>query len=264
MRGMDEDATFDHQPATQEEYAPQAPSTAPARFSPQDYYNIYSTDPSPQNLNQVMNSLKPVIAQSLVGIGEHNNPMLTEKARIFALQAVKKYSPEYGASLHTWVRGQLMQLNRARREMNSPIKVPERIQLDAFHIKTKENEFIDKHGREPDVHELADITRLPVKRIAKVRTQFYRVPTSMSLPEESLTQAQTDYTDETMSYIFDSADYIDRKLMEHRFGYGGGEIIPNQDLAAKLRLRPDAVSKRYKKLEAKIRQTHDILSKTYE
>lgn len=239
------------------------PTPTPARFSPQDYYNIYSKEPSQDNLNRVMDSLKPVISQSLVSLGESQNSMLTEKARIFALQAVKKYSPDYGASLHTWVRGQLMQLNRAKREMNSPIKVPERIQLDAFHLKNKESEFIDKYGREPDIHELADITKMPVKRIAKVRNQFYKVPSTMSLPEESLTQYQPDYLQETMGYIFEDCDYVDRKLMEHRFGYGGGEILPNQVLAAKLGIRPDAVSKRYKKLEDKIRQTHEILSKTF-
>jgi hypothetical protein len=243
---------------------PTTVSPAPARFSPQDHYQNYAQNPSQENLNKVMTSLKPVINQSLVSLGESSNPLLEERARIYAVQAIKKYSPDYGASLHTWVRGQLMQLNRARRELNSPIKVPERIQLDAFHIRNKEAEFRDKHGRDPDVQELSDITKLPVKRLAKVRTQFFKVPTSAAMPDESVSKFQSDYLDESMGYVFDSCDYVDRKILEHRFNYGGGELLPNHVIGTMLGIRPDVLSKRYKKLQDKINKTYEVISKTYE
>jgi hypothetical protein len=249
-------------PVSPEPAAP--PTPAPARFSPQDHYTNYAKDPSPGNLNKVITSLKPVINQSLVSLGESNNPLLEEKARIYAVQAVKKYSPDYGASLHTWVRGQLMQLNRARRELNSPIKVPERIQLDAFHIRNKEQEFRELRGRDPDVQELSDLTHLPVKRLAKVRSQFYKVPTSAAMPDDSVSKYQSDYLDEAMGYVFDSCDYVDRKILEHRFNYGGGENLPNHVLGTMLGVRPDVLSKRYKKLEHKINNTYSTIARTYE
>ncbi len=241
-----------------------APTPVPARFSPQDHYNVYAADPSVENLNKVMTSLKPVINQSMVSLGESDNPLLAERAKIYTVQAIKKYSPEYGASLHTWVRGQLMQLNRARRELNSPIKVPDRIQIDAFHIKNKEAAFRDEHGRDPDVHELADITHMPVKRIAKVRSQFFKVPSSGAMPDEGVTTSKSDYLDEAMGYVFEDCDYIDRKILEHRFNYGGGEMLPNHVIGTQLGVRPDVLSKRYKKLEDKINKTYSVIAKTYE
>jgi DNA-directed RNA polymerase specialized sigma subunit len=40
--------------------------------------------------------------------------------------------------------------------VNQPVKVPERVQLDAYTISRAEKEFYDKHNREPDVEELAE------------------------------------------------------------------------------------------------------------
>lgn len=243
---------------------PEPPAPTPARFSPQDHYQVYTNDPTPENMNKLMVSLKPAINQSLVSLGEGDNPLLEEKAKIYTVQAIKKYSPDYGASLHTWVRGQLMQLNRARRELNSPIKVPERIQLDAFHIRNKEMDFRDKYGRDPDVHELADITKMPVKRITKVRSQFFKVPGAGAVPDEAVTKYKSDYLEEAMGYVFEDCDYVDRKLLEHRFNYGGGEQLPNHIIGTMLGVRPDVLSKRYKKLEDKINRTYSTIANTYE
>lgn len=246
--------------------APATPAIHPSqtKLDPQVAFEQYSAAPDNVNLNRVVQSLRPVISQALVNVGEGGNPLLEEKAKLFTVQAIKKYDPQYGASLHTWVRNQLMQLNRAKREMNSPIKVPERIQLDAYHLKNKEIEFFEKHGRDPDVSELADISHMPVKRIKKIRQQYLKVPSFNDIPEEHFAQYQSDYLDESMGYVFEDSEFIDRKIMEHRFGYGGAEILPNHILAEMLRIRPDALSKRFKRIENRINTTYETIKKTYE
>lgn len=230
---------------------------------PQEAFGAYTVDPSPANMTKVMGALQPAVNQSLAQIGESGNPMLQEKARMFAVKAVKTYDPAYGATLHTWTRNQLRQLTRAKREMNSPMKVPDRTQLDAFHLRNKELEFVEKHGREPDLAELADASHLPIKRIEKVRRQFMKVPGQGAISDDTVKQYQTDYTPETMDYVYEESDHVDRKLMEHRLGYGGAEILPNNVLAKRLNLRPDVLSKRWGKINHKLNEVYESLSNIY-
>lgn len=227
------------------------------------HFGNYTLEPSNANLGHVLKSLDPVINSSLASIGEAGNSFLRSKAKLYAAQAVKSYSPESGASLHTWVANQLFRLRRAKRESNSPAKVPERTQLDAYHIFSKEREFQDLHNREPDIHELSDYAKMPVKRIAKVRAQFFRVPTAEAVGGiDGITDAESDYMDEAISYLYDDLDHVDKKILEHRTGYGGSPILSNGDLARKLDVRPDVISKRSARLGSKIMEVNERLRRT--
>jgi hypothetical protein len=228
-----------------------------------ELFNAYQSDPTPDNLGRVVKSLDPVINKTLVALGETSNPQLRAQAKIFAARAVKKYDPQYGAQLHTWVANQLMQLRRARRTSNSPIKVPERIQIDAYYIDGKMKEFIDDHGREPDMTELSDITKIPVKRIAKVREQFYKVPGSAAVSDDTQNNTEVDFMHEAVAYLYDDVDYINKKIIEHRTGYGGQPIMSNSELSTMLGVRPDVVSKRSARIGTQLERIYSMLHKSH-
>jgi hypothetical protein len=234
------------------------------QFRPNEAYEAYRVEPTEQNFSKVMKSLDPVINRTLVSMGQSDNPMLKDQARIFAARAVKKFKPDAGAQLHTWVSGQLIQLRRTKREFNSPLKVPERIQLDAYHLDKKTREFVDLHNREPDVAELADFAHMPVKRITKVRQQYLRVPTTESISDDTRTDSETDYMLEAVGYLYHDADKLDRKILEHRTGYGGAEILSNSQLSKLLHVRPDVISKRSAKLGTKLSEVGEKLKRAYE
>lgn len=233
------------------------------KLTPQQAFFVYQNDPTEKSFGSVLKSLDPIINKSLAALGQTDNTLLRGQAKLFTAQAIKKYDPVHGAGLHTWVTRQLMQLRRANRNFNSPIKVPERTQLDAYYLSSKEQEFMETHGREPDVHELADLTKLPVKRIEKVRQQFYKVPSSSAIPDEALVGSETDFMHEAVSYLFPEEDYINRKILEHRTGYGGAQMLGTSELAAKLGVRPDVISKRSSRLADKLVQIEDVLRNTH-
>jgi DNA-directed RNA polymerase specialized sigma subunit len=219
-----------------------------------DAYAAYLTDPNPDRLNDVVTHLSPVINYNLSAINAGSNNLIKNKAKIFAAHAVKKFDPNSGASLPTWVSGQLMQLKRYNREVNQPVKVPERVQLDAYTISRAEKDFYDKYNREPDVEELADHAKMPRKRIEKVRRSFRAMPSQGAIGD-SLSQTETDFGAEAMDYTYKDADRVDRKIIEMKTGYGGRyEPMPPNKIAAILGLTPSQLTRRSIKLSLKIQE----------
>ena len=183
-------------------------------------YAEYLKDPTPDRLSDVVDHLSPVINYSVSSINEGSNALIKNKAKIFAAEAVKKFNPNAGAALPTWVSGQLMQLKRFKREVNQPVKVPERVQLDAYTLSRAEKEFYDKHNREPDVEELSDYAKI-----------------------------------EALDYAYKDADKVDRKIIEMKTGYGGRyEPMPPNKIAAMLGLTPSQLTRRSIKLSLRIQE----------
>lgn len=242
---------------------PEAPKL-PSKLRPNDAYAAYHLEPTQENFNKVLKSLDPVINRTLVSLGQADNPMLKDQAKIFASRAVKKFNPDAGAQIHTWVTGQLMQLRRSNRELNSPLKVPERIQLDAYHLDRKTKEFHELHHRDPNVHELADFAHMPVKRIAKVKHQFLRVPSGGAVSDDTNSESETDYMTEAVAYLYDDVDDLGKKILEHRTGYGGKDILSNSELSKLLNVRPDVISKRSAKLGERLTEVGERLKRFYE
>ena len=217
-------------------------------------YAAYLSDPSPDRLNDVVNHLSPVINYSLSAINANTDNLIKNKAKIFAADAVKKFNPAAGAALPTWVGGQLMQLKRFKREVNQPVKVPERVQLDAYTLSRAEKEFYDQHNREPDVEELSDFSKMPRKRIEKIRRSFRAMP-SQGAMGVGFTQTETDFGTEALDYTYKDADKIDRKIIEMKMGYGGRyEPMQPNKISALLGLTPSQLTRRSIKLSLKIQE----------
>lgn len=217
-------------------------------------YAAYLNDPTPDRLSDVVDHLSPVINYSLSSINEGSNALIKNKAKIFAAEAVKKFNPNAGAALPTWVSGQLMQLKRFKRDVNQPVKVPERVQLDAYTLSRAEKEFYDKHNREPDVEELSDYAKMPRKRIEKIRRSFRAMPSQGAIGE-GFTQTETDFGAEALDYAYKDADKVDRKIIEMKTGYGGRyEPMPPNKISAMLGLTPSQLTRRSIKLSLRIQE----------
>jgi DNA-directed RNA polymerase specialized sigma subunit len=217
-------------------------------------YAAYLNDPTPDRLNDVVDNLSPVINYSLSTLNAGADNLIKNKAKIFAADAIKKFNPNAGAALPTWVSGQLMQLKRFKREVNQPVKVPERVQIDAYTLSRAEQEFFDKHDREPDVEELSDYSKIPRKRIEKIRRSFRAMPSQGAIGE-GLTQSETDFGAEALDYVYKDADRVDRKIIEMKTGYGGRyeSMAPNK-ISAMLGLTPSQLTRRSIKLSLRIQE----------
>jgi hypothetical protein len=222
-------------------------------------YSTYKAEPSPDNLTAVVTKLKPTIGYALAQHGAADDPLVHSKALLYAADAVESYDPKYGASLPTHVSHSLRQLSRAVRQSRAPVRIPERVQLDAFKLHQATQEFIDERGREPDTWELADYAQLPVKRIEKIRTF------QMAIPSEEATgdieKHVPDMDHEALDYIMHDADHTDRRILEMKTGYGGHPVLSPKEIAVALNLTPTQLTRRSMRLTKRINDIRASLEK---
>lgn len=224
-------------------------------------YTNYIQDPTPDNLNLVVTELNPTITYSLSNFNALNDPIIKSKAKLVVANSIKNFDPQYGASLTTHVSNQLKQLNRTVRKQRSTLQIPERQQLDLYALDRIEKEYIDKHGKDPDLTVLSDASGLSIKRIAAIRNNSYAVGTdSIANADDIGGGSETpDYSKDALDYIYMDSDYKDRKIMEHKLGYGGKPILSSQDIADKLKINNSQISRRSAKILLKVNELVEAL-----
>lgn len=222
--------------------------------TPESLYETWRSDPTPDNLGLVVNSLGSTIDYKLSSMGIGNNPQMRHQARLYAAEAVRKFEPASGASLRTWTQSQLQSIHRYRRENQGPVKIPDRAAIDAWAIEKASRELEDELGFEPDVKQLADRSGLSVKRIATVRQITRPVAAAAQMFEEGGSQNAPDFLGEALDYIYDSSDPVDRKIIEHTTGYGGAQAMSKAEIALKLGISPSQVTRRSDKIGLKVQE----------
>ena len=198
----------------------------------------------------VLRSLRPTIDFNLAQYNAGNDPLVRAKAMSYAADAVKKFDPSMGVKLTTHLSAQLRQLSRVVRQSRSPVRIPERMQLEAMNLNHARTRFFDEHGREPDTLELADFTGTPVKRIEKIRKYQVAIPSEAAMGEQA--HAEPDYDSEALDYVFHDSDHVDRRILEMKLGYAGHPVMTPKAIATALRLSPTQLSRRSARLALRI------------
>lgn len=217
-------------------------------------FNAYRQDPTPHNATQMLNVLKPVITSGVKSHVGKPNAISNSHARRLALQAVRSYDPQKGTRLSTHVHNHLQGLRRITRQNTSGVRVPERIAIDSAQLQSAEAELQDELGREPTMSELADHTRMSIKRITKVR-QYQPGVAYSTIHRDNVEGAgwdpavQQPASDAWLRLLHGEQDPINQKIMEWTLGLYGAPQLPNQEIARRLDITPGAVSQRKARLQ---------------
>ncbi|MEG1542957.1 MAG: hypothetical protein RR382_00335 [Tannerellaceae bacterium] len=238
----------------------------PAPVDSSNPYEAWKANDSPETLRAVVHSLKPTIGSVLASMGSSGDPVMTSRARVMAANAVKTYDPAHGVALPTWVSNQLRPLSRVKRQTNSIIKIPEGVQLNAYAIYRFEQEYIDKHGQEPDLNAISDGTGLTVRSITKARNSQRASVGETSFDNENgnaLVGSEPDYIEEATSYVYKDTDKIGKAILENTTGYGGKPILSSQEIMNKLNLTPVQLTRARTKLALRINGLIDTMKGVY-
>ena len=239
------------------------PKPAPAKpLRAEDAYKEWWLDKTPTKLNSVVRALDNTVSYKMSSMGIADNPQMKHQARLFAADAIKKYDPSSGASLHTWAQSHLQSMHRFKRENQGPVKVPDRAALDAWTIEKANRELTDELGYEPDVKQLADKSNISVKRIAAVRKATRPVAAASQMYDEG-GATMSDYMGEALEYVYDDADQLDRKIIEMTTGYGGTTMMQKNQIAAKLGISPSQVTRRSERIGQKLQEMDQDITSTY-
>lgn len=132
-------------------------------------YTAWKAKPGPDTNSAMLKALHPTIEGAIrTHVGEPN-PLIVSRARVMALQGLNGYDPKRGR-LQSHMYNHLLGLKRANRQQTTILKVPEKIQLDKYHLDNATKELRAVLGREPTNEQLADHTGFNAARIAKVRS----------------------------------------------------------------------------------------------
>lgn len=214
-------------------------------------YTAWKAAPGPDTNSAMLKALHPTIEGAIrTHVGEPN-PLLVSRARVMALQGLQGYDPKRGR-LQSHMYNHLLGLKRANRQQTTILKVPERVQMDKYHLENATKELRAVLGREPTDAQLADHTGFNPARIAKVRGY------QSGLAEgrlEDMEAAGVGFTgggvklpgqrpkkSHWQDIVYDELDEYHRAIMELAFGMNGRRPLQNQEIARKLNRSPGAIS----------------------
>lgn len=217
--------------------------------------------PDLKDLRVKLKEYEPVIDKALkTYAGGAGSPVLRDRARIMAAQALRTYDPKYGASVSTHLMRQLQRLQREAPTISDPLPIPERFRRDQASVAQALADFEDENGVAAEPEDVAERLKLPLKRVRKVMTRMKaRVPWSTYEEADDDEDDQADVAvtertpwDEWVDAVYNDLSPRDRAIMRHRAGYGGSPVLGNVEIAEKLGISPQIVSQRARLIQAKL------------
>lgn len=228
-------------------------------------YNAWKEKPNPQTTGRLLRKVQPAIDKGIhAHVGKQVSPVLRSSARKVALQAIRSYNPQQ-AKLGTHIINHMKGLRRIGRQQQQILRTPERVSLDQSFLAAAEAELGDRLGRSPSVTELADHTGLSVRRITKVRS--YQQPvyegSLLSMQQQGedagfLPAVEHSSMDVVTRAVYDDLDPINQQIMDWSLGLHGRKPLSNQEIAAKLKLTPGAVSQRKAIIQARLDEMEEL------
>ena len=246
-------------------------STQTQHGSSQGFDNLYPTwkkSPNPALNTQIVQSVQPIIDTAVNSYaGQSASPTVRSRARIMALKALGTYDPARG-NVKTHLLSQMQGLRRLAAKSQNIISIPEQVGLDYHRLNDNENELRDSLGRDPTDEELADMTGLSTRRIRKVRMFNQPVSEGMTAARTgdsedstntdiaSVLPNNTTHADAWLNFVYDDLSPTDKLVMDMILGRNGRRKTSTQDIAAKLRITPGAISQRAAKIQEMIDQRY--------
>lgn len=215
-----------------------------------DAYDGWKQKPGPQTMGLLLNRVQPAIEKGIsANVGNKVSPVLRSSARKLAIGAIRSYDPQR-AQLSTHIINHMRGLRRIGRQQQNIIRTPDRIAIEQNFLSQAQAELEDQLGRDPTTSELADHAGISMRRIAKIRRYRPAVYEGSLLAIQDgdddpfLPSVERDTGDYVVRAVYDDLDETNQQILEWTLGLYGKKPLSNQQIAAKLRLTPGAVSQR--------------------
>ena len=224
----------------------------------QSLWETWNESQSAEDLNNLLSGIKPVVQKAVTSYAGKADPVIELEGMSLASQSLKHYNPEK-AKLQTYLYSVALQpLKQKVHQRAQILKIPQRSWLDiTYGISEIEQEYIEKHGVEPSLSELADLTGLSETRIEKLRKAHTAIPMGvLGKPgEETFIEPEAyepDGDDFWIEAVYQSLDPIDQKIFEWKTGKGGKVSLSSVEISHKLGISESAVSQRIKRISEMI------------
>ena len=216
-------------------------STAVTTRQEQDLelWRKWKAAPTDVNASALLRAMDPLIAREVnKWSGSLARPLLETEGKRLAMEAFHSYDPNRGAALGTHVVNQLQKMSRLSYSNQNVARLPENKMLQYHAFTLAHATLQDELGRAPTSEELSDHLGWSNKHL----TTFRRETTHQELLESGGTEGTStgtftaDEADHTVDFIHHGLPPRQRAIFEHLTGYGGAEILSNQQIQKKLNI----------------------------
>lgn len=251
-------------PTARQAAEPEAPAKAGvADMSTRDLVTAWQKNQGSDELTtEVLKRMSRTISSAINSYAPGMERQMSVKAARLTLDALKSYVPDRGADPATFVFHNLKRLNRLGARAQNIIPQSEYAAAESKLVRDAMARFADERGRDPSMAELADATGLSVRKLASILDRDAIVNESATLTEDSRkdTIGQSDLTDDDyFEYVYASVDPVSQKIMEWTSGKHGVKPLSNNQIAAKLRVSPAAVSQRKSKIQRMLSDARSLV-----
>jgi len=231
----------------------------------QEPYQAWLAQPGPETSRAMLTALEPVIQRGIRTYAGASNPLLASQARLLTLRGLKSYDPKK-AKLGTHLYNQYQGLRRIQRQQQQTVQAPERVIFDQQKLRFHEQALTDELGREPTDLELADRTGFSLKRMQRVRKYQPGVsegmlenidPNLLGALSPAVAHSQRS-RQMWIDMVYQDLPDLDKKVMELSLGLHGRRPMSNQEIAAKLKRSPGAISQRKARIQQMLDQEPDL------
>lgn len=229
-----------------------------------DDFERWSRNPSRENMGTLLKIVQPEINRGLSAFVSHPNPVIKGKARKLTLDAIKSYNPSK-AKLGTHIVNHMQGLRRQSRKQLNILAIPERVMIDQGHLEQARVELADSLGRDPSITELADRSKISIKRINHLKNFNHPLAEGTILganatnPDAGAFLPMVDQTSGVwQELVYDDLANTDKKIMEWTLGLHGEQVLSNSAIAQKLRLSPGAISQRKQNIQKMLDKQQEL------
>jgi len=203
-------------------------------------WRAWKKDKSDASTSALLSQVSPLIAREASKWDQTlARPLLETEGKRLAMQAFHSYDPSKGAALGTHVVNQLQRMSRLAYSNQNVARLPENKML-WFHAYHKAHaRLVDEVGRAPTTDELADELGWSIPRVEEFRKSIGRreLLESGGNDDSSGTGLHEDEKqDHMVDFIHHGLPSVQKAMFEHLTGYGGAEILSNQQIQKKLGL----------------------------
>lgn len=200
-------------------------------------YKKWKKDPTPENLNNILTSLKYLLQSEVSKYQGTLDPKLLEiYAKKYAIDAIKSYNEKVQLSTH--IVNNMQRLHRLNYQNVQGVKSPEEIQGKFNDYVLARQALEDEFNRTPTDEEISEKIGYDVNKIKKYIR--YEKPVANMLYSSQHTETSPE--DEAIDLLYYDSNDIEKTILEHKTGYNGAKILTGKEISKKLKLSPVRVT----------------------
>lgn len=223
-------------------------------------WRAWKSAPTDANASALLKQVEPLVQKEVnKWSGTLARPLLETEGKRLAMQAFQSYDPSKGAALGTHVVNQLQRMSRLSYANQNVARLPENKMLLYHSYNLAHSELADEHGRAPTTDEMSDRLGWPLKKVEEYRKSIGR---REMLESGGLFETgdaglyDADVQSHVVDFVHHDLPAQHKAIFEHLTGYGGAEVLSNQQIQKKLNMTQGQYSYAKKQLITHLEKVH--------